>query len=345
MFRPLLSPTSQTATNEDFSQDVRDFFGERRSGHLSRWLYATSHFAGDKADGAGAWTRVIDAAKKGSPYYVFQKERDIIQNFLPRVSRVINKDTRFVDLGPGSVDAVQQKVLPIIKHVNGLVKHYVAVDICSETLAGATAEVKNQFPFIDTQKIEQDFIQDSFFYGDGDIEQEVSALFGLTLCNMPIDPRVVMLPELFLISSFRRLKNHQKASENYLLITQDTNQDLDRLTAAYMALEEHYCSVLYRVKRDLRVEGDYEPENFKMGVDYFADTQACALYFETLKKMNFWIEGEQFVLAKGEKLYFHNAFKFDEKTFLTAAQKAGYESVLVEREVDNPCVLHVFKAA
>ncbi len=339
----LLKTRTTPVKNPEFYQDVCDLFGERRAGHMSKWNYSTPQYAGDKARGAEAWVEAISEAKNGSPYYVFQKERDIINTFAPKSRDYFKGDARLVDLGPGSVDAVQHKVMPFIRGASATIREYTCVDVCATTLNMAEREVKKEFPFIRTSSLNKDFIHESFRYGTP-LSPEVATMFGLTLCNMEIDPRVVDLPNYQLAACLKRLQSHFSGTEQYLFITQDTNQDPESLKAAYMALEEHFTSLLYRIRRDLTVAGDFDPDNFTMEVDYFPQTQACALCFVAEKSMIFSVEDEIFMLEEGQRFYFHNAFKFDAKTFLTAADKAGFEPVHCEQADENPCILHVLKS-
>ncbi len=330
--------------NVEFSRDVCDFFAERRAGHMSRWLYSTTQYSGDKACGAEAWQRAIADAKNGSAYYVFQKEREIIRHSIPIVRDIFAQDCRFIDLGPGSTDAVQHKIIPFIESAGDNITEYACVDVCAETLTMAAAEVAGKFPSIQTSLMCKDFIQDAFRYGKP-CNQEVAAIFGLTLCNMAIDPRVTKLPEYQLAACLKRLQSHFTAKERYILITQDINQDIVKLREAYLALREHYTSVLYRIGRDLSVSGDYDPENFVMEVDYFPETQACALCFVAKKTMHFSIDDEHFDIRKHDRFYFHNAFKFDIDTFVGSAKRVDLQLVHSEKAENNPCVLHIFKSA
>ncbi len=224
----MLSPVSYNLApeldNDAFAQDAYDLFMQRRSGHMSKWLYSTPHNEGDKAAGANAFVRAVKEAQQGSPYYVFLKEREVITQFSKKASSLFSASCRLIDLGPGSADAVNHKVVPLIQAAAGRIKEYVCVDVCDATLEIAETKIKEAFPFIQTKKILKDFVQDAFRYGDS-FAQEVSTMFGLTLCNMAIDPRVQKLPEYQLASWLGRLKSHLSAPDGYLLITQDTNQD------------------------------------------------------------------------------------------------------------------------
>lgn len=327
----------------EFRHDVCDWFAGRRAGHMSKWLYSTAQFEGDRACGAEAWKRGVEAAKNGSDYYVFLKEKSIIREAVSKLRNVFSKISRLADLGPGSEEAVRDKVLPFVKDQFYNVAEYTGVDVCADTLTMANTEVLSSRQSIKTRQLERDFIQDRFFYGDY-VPREVAVIFGLTLCNMAIDPRVPELPKEMLSSYFKRLKAHFNSTESWLIVTQDTNQNPELLARAYGALSDHFSRLLYRIQRDLPVSSGFEPEGFKMEVDYFSHTQACALCFVPQKDMSFYISDELFELKKDQRLYFHNAFKFDKETFLRAAQDGGFDVVKSVEQANNPCVLHALKA-
>lgn len=328
--------------NPEFLHDVRDFFSGRRAGHMSNWLYAEANFEGDKAAGGVLWQEVIEQARADGIYYVFQKERDIIKLFVSDAENFFDCPSRLVDLGPGSPDAVRNKVLPIITAGGNNLSEYLCVDLCQNSLDMAVECVHDNVD-VSARLLKKDFIKDVFVYGE-EVEREMAVLFGLTLFNMLIDPRVRDLPNHYLQFSLKRLRTHFAGKDCYLAVTQDSNQDIVSLKRAYKAIEKHYRSLLHRIERDLDVVGEYDPDKFIMDVEYFADTNACALSFVALEKMSFHIQGELFSINKGERFYFHNAYKFGEDEFLSIAAKAGFSNIVSYSEPGNPCILHILKA-
>ena len=128
----------------------------------------------------------------------------------------------------------------------------------------------------------------------------------------------------------------------YLLITQDTNQDEETLRDAYNACGNYFYPLLHQIKRDLPLEGNFDPEAFDLDMRFFEETQAFGICFVPRKTMTFSIAAEEFRLERGQELYFHNAFKFDIPTFQKAAFTSGFE---IEDTIENGsrCVLHVLK--
>lgn len=331
--------------DHEFLNDVKDFFSERRAGHLSKWLYSDPLYPGDKACGAVVWQRIIEDARNGSDYYVFRDEEEIINSSLAKISGLFASGYRLIDLGPGSADAVKQKVIPIIESADNNIQEYVAVDVCKTTLDNAVSKINKLFKSLETEKFCKDFFKDTFFYGSpSPCIGEVAVFFGLTLGNMTIDPRVKGLPELLLTDWLNKIRSHFSTKQNYLIVTQDINNEPISLKKAYKACAPYYYPLLHRIYRDIEISEGYNPDSFHLEVDYFPETKACALCFVADASMEFCIEDEYFSIAQGQRLYFHNAFKFDIQTFINCANMAGFDVVFTERLPGNPCVLHALKA-
>lgn len=327
--------------NHDFCMDTLDLFCHRRSGHLSKWLYSSAQFQGDKARGADVRERVIEEARNGSAYYVFIEESAVIQQALKVLPTLIDRPARLIDLGPGSLDAVEEKIFPILKSNPGIV-NYVGVDVCNQTLDDAAAAVKSRFK-IQTQTLSKNFIQDEFTYGRP-VPMEVATLFGQTAFNIEIDPRTEGLPQRELQHYLSRIRSHFSSEQKYLIITQDTNQDVESLRAAYLAISDYFLCLPHRMQRDLYIEGNFNPDNFTIGIDYFPETQALSTCLVASEPMSFSIEGQNCSIAKGERFYFNNAYKFNIPTFLQAASEAGFETINTIQIPDNSCALHILKS-
>lgn len=327
-------------SEDTFATDVCDWFSGRRAGHMSKWLYSEPQFQGDRANGAIEWAKAVEQAKNGSPYYVFREEEAIIRHAAPEVSRLFDCTTSLVDLGPGSRDAIINKIYPIRQNGNGHIAEYIGVDVSEAILGDAKAAIFDLDKDLAFKSVHRNFY-DSFLYPSIG-QQIVTCFFGLTICNMTIDPRVVDLPEKMLSSYFSILKGHMGRKPGYLLVTQDINQDEETLRDAYMTRNDFYRTLLHRIERDIPIQGNYDPDAFDLDMRFFEETQAFGIYFVPNKAMSFSIGHEEFNLERGQELYFHNAFKFDIPTFQRAAFAGGFE---IEGTIQNGsrCVLHVLK--
>lgn len=345
MTRPLPSPkVIPLPVNTSFSQDVLDWFTFKRAGHMAKWLFSSPKYPGDKACGALVWGHLIEEAQKGSPYYIFNDEQQVIKAALPTIRAEIKKPLTLIDLGPGSKDAVISKTCPIMSELSDHVQQYISIDSNQDFINTASHVISNLYPNVLNGGLCLDFLDDSFRYPSKE-RLTVTLLFGITLCNMLIDPREKELPLYLLRSYFLRLRSHFGDSDGYLIITQDTNQDVDKLEPAYRGLTEYYLTLPHRIKRDLDVFGDYDPEAFEVKVEFIQDSKALAVSFVVKKDMKFTVNGRFVSLVQGEQLYMGNSFKFDRDTFLSTAQEAGFISVKTIECPANPCLLHILKTS
>ncbi len=328
--------------NADLCIDTLDLFQRRRAGHMSKWLYSSPHFKGDKACGADVRQRVIEEAKNGSAYYVFRDEESIIRHSARELGVLLDRPARLIDLGPGSLDAVEQKVFPLIDANRKSVTEYVGVDVCEETLQQAADAVSRKFPDIGAKQIVANFIDDNFTYGEP-IPFEMAVLFGLTSFNLEIDPHTTGLSEKVLQTYLKRLRNHFSGDQSYLVMTQDINHDPESLRAAYFAISPYFLCLPHLMRRDLFIEGNFNPDGFIVDIDYIPETSALSTCFIAREDMTFRIESETCTIHKGDRFYFNNAYKFDIPTFLKAASGAGLECLKTIREDGNHCVLHIMK--
>lgn len=342
--QPLLKIDSwRQQETSGFAKDVYDLFSGSRAGHMSKWLYSTPQYQGDKACGVNAWAKVAQEAKNGSPYYVFRSEEDVIKSALEKISNTAQGATRLIDLGPGSIDAVKNKVFPVMQSVENSIREYVAVDVSEQSLDVAKRELNNSLPLLEVNAINADFIEDSFKFGDY-VGSEIAVLFGLTLCNLPIDPMVEVLPEMVLTTSLKRIKSHFSGNTSRLIITQDINQDIESLRKAYGTRKPVYMTLPHLIARDVSIRGYFNPDAFDMEVEFIPQTQACAMSLVANEDMDFLLDGTPISISKGKRLYFHNAYKFSEEVFLRSAKNAGFTCEYTERMSGNSCLLHTLKA-
>jgi len=335
-------PDTQKIPQTTFSEDTVDWFRKQRSGHMAKWLFSSPKFDGDKACGATVWEKVIAQAKTNSDYYVFQDELSIINAALPKLKNHFKSPLTLVDLGPGSKDAIESKTCPIISELHSLVRQYISIDTNQDFLKSAHQIISGYYPQVANGSLCLDFIEDSFRFPAKE-NTTVGLVFGITLCNMLIDPREKDLSIFLLASSFRRLRSHFSTAEGYLIITQDTNQDERKLKAAYTAISEYFYPLLHRIRRDLAVFGNYDPKNFSLDLQFIKETKAFSVSFVADKKMTFTVDGNLINLKAGDRLYMGNSFKFDKTQFLEVANSAGFSHIETIEQPNNPCILHIMK--
>ncbi len=335
----MILPKKEQRYNKTFAKDIRDFFSERRSGHVGIWRYSEPMYEGDKVNGMGHWADYIKKAKAGNAYYVPNGEIEALNALLKNIRSHVKGEASVIDLGPGSEEALLGKVMPVLEALDS--KHYIGVDIVPECLHRIEASLKAHSPDIQFTGINSDFYQNKIkLQADTTL---VMAIFGQTIINLPIDPRVENLPDMVLGSYFKRFHSHLNGN-GYFIAAQDTNQNEADFHDAYMTGADFHLNMLYRIARDLPVSDGFDPDAFSFKIKFFKETGAMAYTYVCQKPMVFKLEGETFFLSKGQEFYLHNSYKFKADRFVQIAKDSGFESVETKFDADDKVAVHLFKA-
>ncbi|MCB9988268.1 MAG: L-histidine N(alpha)-methyltransferase [Rhodospirillales bacterium] len=326
--------------NPAFQKDVCDFFAERRSGHIGHWRYSEPLFPGDHVNGIQHWRRFIEQAKNGSDYYIYGDEISVIQNFMPQIGMLIPKSITAIELGPGSKDALEQKTLVSLRSINKVVS-YVGVDISESVLENAEQIISREMPHISFHAINQDFFRKNLTFPVTGMP--VMMMFGQTMFNLPISPFSPSVPKEILTGYLAHFKSHL-GNTGYFVVTQDTNQDADNLYSAYIGEKVFAENLLHRIIRDLPVSEAFNPAGFLFEPFWVPETKALAHTFVCLENMKFTIGDEAFYIKQGQRLCFHNTYKFSDSAFLSMAMDSDFVPVS-SFDASGGCVkLHVLKA-
>lgn len=334
-----VAPRAQYNYDQNFAKDIRDFFSERRSGHVGIWRYSEPLFEGDRVNGMWHWGEYIRKAKEGNAYYVPEGEIQGLRALLKNIGQHVKGDVAVVDMGPGSEDALMGKVMPIVRATGA--HQYIGVDIVPECLQRIQESLKSKAPDIAFSGICADFYQERVRLPvDTTL---VMAILGQTIINLPIDPRVENLPDMVLESYFKRFHAHLNGC-GYLIAAQDTNQNEADFHDAYMTGADFHLNLLHRIKRDLPVSENFDPDAFDFKITFFKETGAMAYTYVCQKPMKFELEDEVFSLAAGQAFYLHNSYKFKSDRFVKIANAAGFRLVETQFDDNQKVAVHLFKA-
>lgn len=334
----MILPKKQQRYNKTFAKDIRDFFSERRSGHVGIWRYSEPDYEGDRVNGMWHWGQYIKKAKAGNAYYVPNGEIEALNAVLKNIRSHVQGNASVIDLGPGSEEALYGKVMPVIKALDS--KHYIGVDIVPECLQRIEGSLKAHSPEIQFTGINSDFYENKIKLPTD--TTLVMAIFGQTIINLPIDPRVEKLPDMVLGSYFKRFHSHLNGN-GYFIAAQDTNQNEADFHDAYMTGADFHLNMLYRVARDLPVSEGYDPDAFGFKITFFKETGAMAYTYVCQKPMTFELEGETFNLCKGQEFYLHNSYKFKADRFVSIAKESGFSLVDTKFDSEQRVAVHLFK--
>jgi uncharacterized SAM-dependent methyltransferase len=288
----------------------------------------------------GHWGDYIKKAKAGNAYYVPNGEIEALNAVLKNIRSHVQGDVSVIDLGPGSEEALFGKVMPVLEALDS--KYYIGVDIVAECLQRIEASLKAHSPDIQFTGINSDFYQNKIKLPTN--TTLVMAIFGQTIINLPIDPRVEKLPDMVLGSYFKRFHSHLNGN-GYFIAAQDTNQNEADFHDAYMTGADFHLNMLYRVARDLPVSEGYDPDAFGFKITFFKETGAMAYTYVCQKPMTFELEGETFNLSTGQEFYLHNSYKFQAERFVSIAKESGFTAVETQFDAHQKVAVHLFKTA
>ncbi|WP_234782318.1 L-histidine N(alpha)-methyltransferase [Sinorhizobium americanum] len=249
-----------------------------------------------------------------------QRVRDYVQWY--RRDERSRKGVSVLEYGPGTVRAFQQKTLPLVTDLRGEASRCVLVDRSNEFL-GAIAESASAFG----SRI--DFIRDDIFSGRRyffDDEAAFVVMFGRTfgnlaacICDTP--PTEVVVQALKKISSC--------AKRCWVAISIGSDLRKDAAKAYYEAHPEFQLNVFYRMKAELPVDGNFDPEVFEYEADIRGDDEFLQVVHTAVVKRNssFCLKGGNIRLLRGDRLHLKNSFSFSRPFFEQCAHLAGLASI------------------
>ncbi|MCD8520538.1 MAG: L-histidine N(alpha)-methyltransferase [Alphaproteobacteria bacterium] len=282
----------KTANPPSFLKDTQDFFARRRFGHMGNWRFSE--------EGLRLWDAISERAKLTGVYYIYSDELEMLAECGKEIASLLPNDITFIDLGPGSQQVIEEKLGVLFKALDGKVKHYIGVDIVPEILETAQEAFAELYPGILFSSALQDFYKDIPNLPTRNFS--LAGIFGLTLFNIPIDPRIKGLPEEAISEMLKRLKAYLRPGE-YLIVTQDCNRDEKLMKTLYEDQADLWRHVLYRIKNELPVSEGFDPEGFDYEVDWIEETDASVRKFVANKDMNFSIGEENFSITKGRRIF------------------------------------------
>ena len=214
-----------------FCRDVWDLFSNTKSGHLGEWMFSVPEFEDDDVKGASYWNRCIE---ESNDYYPYQNEILMIENFQHEISRLVDDSKMVVEFGPGSKEAVINKSIPMLKHVQNL-EEYIAIDCCKEFLKETADLIRHYLPNVKYHPFHCDFADIRITNGDF-----IAFSFGTTISNVEGSPYKVFDIKKF-VEQLKLFRNTLVA-DSLFFISQDTNQNSESMhNSYYHPLQQKHC--------------------------------------------------------------------------------------------------------
>ncbi|WP_240545245.1 L-histidine N(alpha)-methyltransferase [Sinorhizobium fredii] len=247
------------------------------------------------------------------------------------------KGISVLEYGPGTVRAFQQKTLPLVIGLRGETSRCTLVDRSREFL-GDIAQLSSALGL----KIE--FIRGDIFSGRRyfcDDEAAFIVMFGRTFGNLAV-PTNDTHPMEAVVETLKKISNSAKRCWVAISIGSDLRRDVAK--SYYEAHPEFQLNVFYRMKAELPVDGNFDPEAFEYEPDVIGGDQFMQVIHTAVVKKNldFCIGGKDIILLSGERLHLKNSFCFSESFFKKCAHRAGFVPIDVLSD-DAGSAIHVLQ--
>ncbi|MCK3781360.1 MULTISPECIES: L-histidine N(alpha)-methyltransferase [Sinorhizobium/Ensifer group] len=166
-------------------------------------------------------------------------------------------------------------------------------------------------------------------------------MFGRTFGNLAV-PTNDTHPMEAVVETLKKISNSAKRCWVAISIGSDLRRDVAK--SYYEAHPEFQLNVFYRMKAELPVDGNFDPEAFEYEPDVIGGDQFMQVIHTAVVKKNldFCIGGKDIILLSGERLHLKNSFCFSESFFKKCAHRAGFVPIDVLSD-DAGSAIHVLQ--
>lgn len=312
-------PSSIEQVDPKFLAEIQDLFAMRKFAHVGHWRYSEPMFLGDKVNGIDIWNRISERAKHGGNYYIFSDEIAIIRNNIDDIASHVPENAILIDLGPGSKEAILDKIGIILEKSGDKIAEYVAVDLVPGILKNAETTFSSKFAGIRFTAVHGDIFGALQLPEHG---TRFAAIFGQTMFNIAIDPRDGDLAQRKILDMLTALRGHLRPGDK-IVIPQNCSEDPEEIKAAYREQEEVWLNLFHRVRRDLPVEGNYDPDAFAFEPYWIPSSRILSHTAVPQKVMNFKLGAETHSLGLSDRLFMHNTVICPVSVFQKLYEDAG----------------------
>ncbi len=302
---------------QEFAEDMVDFFGGWRGGHIARHGYVGKggHFYEQ-------WLATNDSYRSR----VTQAEIEIVATYAAALAEICGDTHHFVEAGVGSFKAFLMKTHALLARLAAREPElcYTIADVSRlsyEDVAGQTAKLRLPKP---------DFYEGNFFKSLPPLEKgSVIYIPGLTFTNIPGDAIKGETGQILAANLAFFAKSLQKGGT--LILSYATADGIDeqgrQIKAFYddPLIHKYQKSIFHRVANELSVEGNYDPNAFGIKHVWRPERAVLTRHAVLHRPLDFSLEGQKFAL-KPETFdgYMANNFRPSDEMMTQAAIAAGF---------------------
>jgi uncharacterized SAM-dependent methyltransferase len=322
MSRALVAAAPESATRspavQEFAEDMVDFFGEWRGGHIARHGYV--------GKGGSFYERWL-ATNGFYRSQVTLAETEIITTYVAALAEICGNTNHFVEAGVGSFKAFLMKTHALLARLAAREPElrYTIADVSRlsyEDVAGQTAKLRLPKP---------DFHEGNFFQSLPPLEKgSVVYIPGLTFTNIPEDAIKGDTAQILTTNLAFFAKSLQKGG--VLIFSYATADGIDdkgtQVKAFYddPLIHKYQESIFHRVRNELPVEGNYDPNAFGIRHIWRPEKAVLTRHAVLHRPLDFTLEGQEFAL-RPETFggYMANNFRPSDRMMKQAALAAGFK--------------------
>lgn len=300
-----------------FRHDLDDFFRGRRSGHLDKWAYRVPQ----------RWESLVRAAMANeSPYYLATVELPVLEKNAPDI---VQRIKGFLEQGHGITTVFErgpgtgEKVVPLIRSLNGSLKSVTFFDIQTAFLEAAADKIEavrreQNADDVDVTLIAEDFEEQMSraVFRSNTLGVELGGTI-LNISGKPQDP----FPKKTLTNRFAKLAG-QFHKNGFFVVTQHVGNGAEDIVSCYSGDHNRNFAL---GPLDLAAEvfdtEDYDPRVlFTHDSTYTSHNHLLANLAKVTKEAKFKIDGTWYEVGPSFENSTVNSYKPNEETFLSCAK-------------------------
>lgn len=318
---PCLSPRSECELDlatQEFYDGVVDLFLEQRAGHMGRYVFSSAKNANDCVCGDKHWTDFIHTS---TAYYPYRHQIEIISCCAKQLGAITHDAPTYVDLGTGSLNSFEHKVLPILRA--GQFKELIFVDLCHTFSKAATDRLEQEAFSLETST----FLGNFFTTLPLLTQKAVINLFGITLGNIIVN-LPYETPERVLARTMEHFASPLREHGGYFVFDYDTNEDECLMHASYDHPSYHAMelTIAERIKRDLPTT-DFNANDFEHITVWYPQWKLLAQELRTKSDLSFMIGPYRINALRGQSYRTGSSFKYSDEVIEQSAKSAGFNKV------------------